>query len=189
MRPKTTGPGQLRYNKLDAFLCLFFILFWLLPAGTTNLTKKAVPFFPPFVSALHSTSNLFTQANYIWPAPYIQALPAGSARWVTLREEDFFPMQTFGYRTRLFEALYLGVDDPVKSRAVREELARWVAGRYRARTGLPVKTVRFVAGLTRVRQDNPPRGHWRTPDLKTFSPDDVYEISRHEITDAAGQKQ
>ena len=179
----------MRYNKLDAFLCLFFILFWLLPAVYANLTKKAVPFFPKWLSALHSTSNLFTQANYIWPAPYIQVLPAGSARWVTLREEDYFPMQTFGYRTRLFEALYLGVDDPAKSRAVQEELARWVAGRYRAQTALPVKAVRFVAGLYRVRPDNAPQGHWQTRDLKTFSPNDVYEISRHEITQTAEAKQ
>lgn len=178
----------MRYNKLDAFLCLFFILFWLLPASYTNLTKKTVPFFPPFISALHGTANLFTQANYIWPTPYIQVLPVGSARWVTLREEDYFPMQTFGYRTRLFEALYLGVDDAAKTRSVREELARWVAGQYRARTSMPVKAVRFVAGLFRVSQHNKPKGHWRTPDLKTFFPNDVYEISRHEITPVAETK-
>ena len=183
MSTRTTG--RQRHNKLDAFLCLFFILFWLIPASYTNLTKKAVPSFPLFISALHSTSNLFTQANYIWPAPYIQVLPKGSARWVTLREEEYFPMQTFGYRTRLFEALFLAVDDPVKGSVVREELARWVAQQYRARTALPVKSVRFVTGLFRVSQDNAPQGHWRTPDLNTFSANDVYEISRHEITQTA----
>ena len=168
---------------LDLLFCLFFILFWLLPQLYTNFSRRSLPFFPKFLTAFHSTSNLFTQANYLWPMPYIQVLPKGGSQWQTLREEDYFRMPTFGYRSRLFEALYLGVDDPQKSADIQKEIALWVAQRYHTLYGLAPKAVRFVAGLHRAAPGKKFTGHWQMPPFNTFAAENVYEISRHDLSE------
>jgi len=170
-------------RKLDLFFCLLFILFWIVPFTYSNLTKKKVSFFPSFISAILSTSNLFTRANYIWPVPYMQVLLEEEGRWITLNEEDYFSMPTFGYRTRLFEALYLAVNEPEKSLAVQRELAYWVALRHQVlNNALPI-SVRFVSGLYRVKPGKRIHGHWQKPPLNTFAGEGIYEISRHAVTE------
>lgn len=187
MRARTEESRPLKPNPLDAGLCLLFLAFWIVPLMTVNLTKRKIPFYPGFMAALTSTSNLFTKANYLWPVPYIQVQTREGGVWETLKEEDYFRMPTFGYRTRLFEALYLATDDPHDSAGIQKEIARWVAREYAARTGRVPFAVRFVAGLQRARPGERIDGPWRTPPLQSFAPSDVYELSRHPVTtEAAG---
>lgn len=91
-------------------------------------------------------------------------------------------MPTFGYRTRLFEALYLADNNAQKSFAVQKELADWAAQRYELRyQNAKVTSVRFVAGLHRNDMKKIPEGYWQKPSFESFAPADTYELSRHII--------
>jgi len=174
--------GQQAYRKLDVFLCLFFIFFWIIPQAYTNFTASKVPIFPKFITAIHSTSKLFTQANYVWPMPYIQIQLTEDSQWVDVDEGMFFQMPTFGYRTRLFEALYLATSDSNKILPVQKELAYWIAQKYKSiYPSKSIGYVRFVAGLNRAELNKKFEGRWANSPLDSFSQKDIYEISRHKI--------
>lgn len=177
MSPSEESP----IGRKDLAMGIFFLVFLLVPLLFVNLTHKKLKFLPPSLSFFYSTSRLFTNANYIWPMPYIQVRMEGDDRWMTLPQEDYFKMETFGYRTRLFEALYLALNDAQKSNAVREEMALWIRRRYQMlHPGQPVPVaLRFVAGLQRARPDAVPRGHWEKPPFAKFAKEDTYVISEH----------
>jgi hypothetical protein len=169
--------------KKDLVCCLCFMIFWLGPYFYSNITLKTLPFYPSFTNYVLRTSNLFPVAVYVWPMPYIQILSAEEGGWITLPEENFFRMQTFGYRTRLFELLYFAKNLPDKSSATQEELARWVAGRYlelNQGKGKPL-AVRFVAGLYRADPNFFFKGRWETLPFESFSKDNTYVLSTHRI--------
>lgn len=180
VRTQKRESAPFKSNKLDVILCLFFLIVWILPLLYSNVTKSKIPLFPSFWQTVTSTSNLFTRANYVWPVPYMQVQLQPDGEWLTLPEEDYFPMRTFGYRTRLFEALYLAVQDDEKSLAVQRELAQWIVRRYAQANGRAPVAVRFIAGLHRSQWGQVLDGHWRTPPLYTFPDSDVYVLSRHD---------
>ncbi len=170
----------------DFVLCLFFIFFWLFPIFYTGLTHKKISFLPRYITYFQSISNLFTNAVPVWPMPYIQIQLNNSQEWLTLKESDYFQAETFGYRTRLFEALYYGtniIDYEKKTQRTREEMAQWIARRYEAlyRPNQPVTAVRFVAGLYWLDPKKKPNGHWQLINLKSFRPQDIYVLSVHPI--------
>jgi len=100
-----------------------------------------------------------------------------------LPERDYFQMETFGYRTRLFEALFLAKSQETKGLAIQKELAGWIAKRYtRLHPGQPKpRAVRFVAGLRRANLENVPSKRWQTTPLESFAKEDLYIISTHRI--------
>ena len=165
---------------------LFFLVFWIVPIITTCLTQRKIVFFPSTVRYFQSIGNLFTHRVDVWPMPYIQVLPAGEENWKTLPERDYFQMETFGYRTRLFEALYYATNIPDydrKTQATRAEIALWVAKRYaQLNPGAPaVHFVRFVAGLHGVNPREPPAGHWQPPHYESFPEEKTYILSFHDV--------
>ena len=164
-------------------MSLLIAVIWLIPFVYTNLTIKKIKFLPSFLTYLYSTSNLFTKANYIWPIPYIQVWDQNIKEWITLPEEEYFPMQTFGYRSRLFEALYLALPENDQNRkifnGIRREMAQWIAGRYATLNAHQPKpqTVRFIAGLYQAQENKAPEGFWQKPPASNFlDKDDVYII-------------
>ena len=112
---------------------------------------------------------------------YIQIQDAPGGNWSTLPEEEYFQMQTFGYRTRLFELLYYATDWPQRADAAKRELAFWIADRYKEKypTRPAPVAVRFVAGLHRADPEKLPQGRWKKPSFEDFQKDDTYEIARY----------
>ncbi len=166
--------------------CLFFLVFWIVPILYTGLTQRKIAFFPRTIRYFQSVGNLFTHRVDVWPMPYIQVLLAGEENWKTLLEKDYFPMETFGYRTRLFEALYYAtniLDYDRKTQATRAEIARWIAKRYAQLNpgALPVQFVRFVAGLHFMDPREPPAGHWQPPPYESFPEEKTYILSSHDV--------
>ena len=167
-------------KKKDIFFGFFFIFFLLIPLFYTNLTLRKIKHIPSFLSCIYSTSNLFTYANYIWPNPYIQAKEGD--QWVTLPEEEYFRMPTFGYRTRLFEGLFPTMNDKGKIEGIRREMAQWVAAKYqRLYPDRPIQAVRFIAGLQRAQLGYKPASHWAQPPPESFAPEDTYVIYEYDL--------
>lgn len=168
----------------DKACVVFFILIWICPLIYTNLTIKFVPFLPSFITQMHSTALLFTHANWLWPMPYIQVLPQGASQWITLPEEDYFSMRTFGNRTRLFEALYYATifpDAEKRTAGVQREMAEWIARRYEGRGGQKVSSVRFIAGIYDTTKGDIPEGAWRTLPIEEVPVESMYVISTHDL--------
>lgn len=178
--------SELRITKKDFLCCAFLIVVWVFPIIYTGLTLRKINLFPSCIRYFQSIGALFTHRVNIWPMPYIQILREGESTWLTLPEEEYFRLKTFGYRTRLFEALYYATNIPDyerKSYQTQAELARWVAERYRQlHPGDPKPvSVRFVAGLHFADPQNPPAGHWQPPPYESFPKDKTYILSTHDV--------
>src|SRR4051812_14839458 len=106
--PKIYLPPGVRTQ--DYVCGIVFLIVWLLPVAWTGLTLKKISFLPRVVTYFHNIGNLFTYAVPVWPLPYIQAKQQGSDEWITLPEDEYFRLKTFGFRTRFFEALYFGTN-------------------------------------------------------------------------------
>ncbi len=176
---------NVRPSLINRCVCYGFILLWLVPLAYRNFFLKPFPGSPSFYSYLTSTSNLFTDAAFVWPMPYIQVQFSGTTDWVTLKEEEFFPMRTFGNRSRLFEALFIAKkNEPLEglyNQQVREELAKWIRRQYgELYPGQPTPlAVRFVIGLYYARDKFTESGGWRTLPLEGFSAKDAVILSTH----------
>jgi len=173
-------------KKKDIVLGFCFLLFWIVPLLMTNLTLAKVPLLPRFITYLYSTSNLFTRATTIWPTIYIQMQFQDDGSWQTLSIEDYFNLETFGYRTRLFEFIYLATNIPDYQKVtedVRQDLADWIAKQYVSQNASNPRpqSLRFVGGLYKPTKDNLPLGRWKRETLDSFAQSDTYIISTHEL--------
>jgi hypothetical protein len=178
-----TLTSDLSIRPRDILGCLFFIFAWLFPLSYASLSLQKLPFFPSFLRYVHSIGNLFTHSVPIWPMIYIQIQSHGNSQWQTIPEGEYFQLQPFGHRTRLFEILFAESDriDPEGNKARREELADWIADRYRERNPgqPPPAAVRFVIGLYRISLDTPPQGFWRQAPLETLPENQKVIFSTH----------
>ena len=178
---------ELKVTKKDFLCCFLLILVWVIPVIYTGLTHRKILLFPSGVRYFQSIGDLFTKRVHVWPMPYIQILRQGDQTWMTLPEEEYFRLKTFGYRRRLFEVLYYATNIPDyerKSSHTQAELARWIAKRYtKLYPGNPKPlAVRFVAGLYFVNPQNPPTGHWQPPAYEAFPKDKTYVLSTHDLS-------
>lgn len=169
-------------RKKDVACLLFFLFLWTAPHIYTNLTGRPVPFFPKPLNNLYRTSYLFTRANFHWPMLYIQ-VQYDNGPWQTLPEEEYFAMRPFGYRSRLFEAVFPPEYSESKSLQIQKDIAGWVYRRYQRMH--PDKKVfrrlRLAAGLHTARPGQGVSGHWQKPAPETFG-DQLHVLSVHEFT-------
>jgi len=163
----------------DLICFLGIVLFWLLPSCHTGLTTNQLFQLPPLVTYFHMPGGLFITANPNWPMPHIQVQFYGNPQWKTLPESDYFQMQAFGYRSRLYEILYPADYHLQTYYKIQEELAVWIRKRYIAlHQGMekPI-AVRFAAGVYRAKGDYVPQGHWIKRPFDSFSKENQYVIS------------
>ncbi len=179
-------PPEVKITKKDFLCCFVLIVGWVIPIIYTGLTHRKILLFPSAVRYFQTIGDLFTHRVQVWPMPYIQIRTEANPGWMTLPEEDFFRLKTFGYRTRLFEVLYYATNVPDyerKSHETQAELAQWIAKRYtKLYPGNPKPVaVRFVAGLHFADPQNPPQGHWQPPSYEAFPKDKTYILSTHDV--------
>jgi len=141
---------------------------------------------PKNLSDWQSISNLFPLAVPVWPALYVQGRHKNSDEWITLKEEDYFAMPTFGYRTRLFEAIYYPTsitDYKRKTQGTRQELAAYVAQKYSQihKNQPALSGVRFAVGLFHVDPKSPPQSHWTIPPFESWPEEQRHILSTHII--------
>ena len=179
----------MKIKKKDIFAFLFFIIIWIIPITYTGIFNCDMPGFPRTLCHLQRIAILFTHSIESWPIFYIQVRSHENNQWQTLKEEDYFRLKPFGYRTRLFTILYFSKDSLGFQKGIdldaarREELAQWIAARY-ARLyphESDIESVQFVAAFYYTQEGKAIQGRWRKPRLESFAKDKTIVISRHDI--------
>ncbi|OGX27319.1 MAG: hypothetical protein A3D10_05140 [Omnitrophica WOR_2 bacterium RIFCSPHIGHO2_02_FULL_48_11] len=154
-----------------------------------GLTKKEISFFPRPLCYLQRVAFLFTNGIQQWPVYYFQALPENSEDWITLREEEYFQLQPFGYRTRIYQMFLpfvhyaMGYESQWQKTSLErnEELAAWLKQRYEAihPQSLRLKAIQFVVVYYDINENFSLEGHWRPPPLEFFAPEKIKILSTH----------
>jgi len=166
-----------------------FLVLWLLPMAYRGVTgnRQLIPAYPVFLRYLHVSSCLFTHRAGFWPVLYMQLQFSPSDHWTTLPDDPFFQMSPFGYRVRLDEFYRMKM---YRYPLAREELARWIAGRYQqlhpheaAPTGF-----RIVLGRYQSRSNVPP-GQWTKPLMDAFSPEDLTILYTYQFQPAGDARE
>ena len=183
-----------RIRKKDFFSCIFFIFFWLIPLIFIGFSNKPFPGLPRSFYHLSKMFLLFENSARKWPIYYIQILHQNSQQWITLPEEEYFPLQFFGYRSRLQRFLvpvreYGMSDQEVQgiNKDRQAELADWIAARYYRlhRDQSSLAAVRFVIAFYSIDPFPGERklflGHWKNPPLYLFAPEKIQILSTHTV--------
>jgi hypothetical protein len=168
----------------DYLLSLFFVVAWLAPITYVGLTARAMPFVPAAFQGLHNISCLFIKAPKAWQNVYYQVRLAGSRRWTSVDEADYFEMKPFGYRTKAHRLLVESVFE-TRGERQREELARFIEQRHEALypDRPPVVAVRFLAAHYHVGEAEMarPAGRWSRPPLEQVERSRLTLISEHDL--------
>ena len=138
---------KLKVPLVDIIFLFFLTFSWLIPSWYSGLTKKTFLNLPKHFTCFNIPGGLFPLATPQWPTPYIQVLLNSEDEWVTLVEEDYFQMITFGYRTRLFEILYLARPSKELDGKIQRNLAEWKSKKYEERTRVKPRAIRFNSGI------------------------------------------
>lgn len=160
----------------------FFLLFWtpLLYRATSGSGK--LPGTPRLLSDMQSLSCLFSEKPNGWSFFYVQAQYPGQTSWTTLDQRELFPLEPFGYRTRLHRYLMAWKRKPNKG---TEEAAMWIFGRYeQLHPELPQpQYIRFAWSWTVPDANDPPTGRWKIPEWNSLRADRRKVIGAYERPD------
>ncbi len=171
-----TGPAP----RLRDRLCIAGVLLgWHLPVAYHGFVSALpLPGVPWNVHRCHDVTCLFDQGPRARHHYYVQVRSVGRPEWVTLDVGEYFPMQPFGYRSRLERLLGAWGDDGGRPHA---ELAAWLFARHReAHPELPQPSeLRFVWAWVLLGVDPPPQGAGRPPPLESFPPQRRKVLSVH----------
>ncbi len=163
----------------DYFCFAFFIFVWIIPLLYMGFTNRIFPRMPPALSFLHNASALFAKSVSSWPQYFIEMRFQPDGPWTEYDYTDDFKMKPFGYRTRVnrfFEIFSRGE----YNKMAREELARWIRGRYALKNpGKPLPiAIRFTDARVPLRSDGFD-GHWKNKPLSEFSQKEKFVVSVH----------
>jgi len=179
----------MKVSKRDIFGLSLALILWIIPITYSGIFSKNMPGFPRTFCYLQRIAMLFTHSIESWPIYYVQVKSYSSDQWITLREENYFRLKPFGYRTRLFTILYFSKDSLGFQKGIdrdaarREELAQWIATRY-ARLNpneSDIESVQFVAAFYNTQEGKAVQGRWHRPRLDSFTKDQTMVISKHDI--------
>ena len=120
-----------RKNPLrDYIFSLIFIVVWLIPMAYAGLFHKNVPYAPNYLNYLYRVACLFTKRTSSWSNYYFQVQLKGNSEWIALPEEDYFKMQTFGYRTRFHRMMVHSRQQGRHGMLQRQSIAEFIKERY-----------------------------------------------------------
>jgi hypothetical protein len=168
-----------RVRTRDRVAVWLFTFLWLLPVLYVGTTRRAPP-FPRLLVQLTNVTCLFTRAQPVWAAYYVQIRTSHDGPWIELDTRPTFGLQPFGHRTRLDR--YLVAWGTKKHAAARDELAQWLMREHERRhpETRPALELRFVLASIAVRTDRPPAAAWSKPPLDQVPPNHLTIVSTHE---------
>lgn len=155
-----------------------FVLLWLVPVSYGGIMRRAPP-LPAALIELTNVTCLFSRAQPIWSAFYVQVRTTAEGPWIELDTRPYFGLEPFGHRKRIDR--YLVAWSDTRGRQAREELAQWLMQeheRQHPRAPAPVE-LRFVVAPLGVRDDRPPTGAWVRPSLDEVPPNHRRIVSMH----------
>lgn len=176
-------------KRKDLLSFLLFIFIWIIPITYTGLSNKDMPFFPRTLCYLQRIAMLFTHSIESWPVYYIQVKLDDGKQWITLKEEDYFRLKPFGYRSRLHQILYYSKDSvgfpkgKEKSSERQREMAFWIAKKFESLhpQRSKVDAVRFVVAFYHIQKASAIKGRWIKPPLGAFPAEHTLVLSTHQI--------
>jgi hypothetical protein len=138
---------------------------------------------PWLLHRCHDITCLFIDRTDTTHSYYLQAIYPGRD-WQTVDPFEYFPMEPFGHRTRMYR--FLAYWRPERQGG-RDELAAFVFRRHRElHPDDPQPTaVRFVHAWSKRRADVPPTGAWQAPPLSQVPPRQRRVLSTHTPVGAA----
>lgn len=138
-------------------------VFW---RGVVN--ERPIPGMPRLLDEIQGISCLFSERPNVWHFVYIQVRRGDGHGWVTVPQEDFFPLEPFGHRTRLHRFL---LNQKMKETRLTKELAVWFYERWPEvypGESMPLE-VRFAYSYVEPQVDDPPEGKWEIPEWSSLA--------------------
>lgn len=168
-------------NTPDYLLFLAFMVVWILPLLWAGTVFKPIPFAGKYLNDQIITACLFTNRVSHWTTYYIQVQSDVNPEWVSVAVRDYFPMQPFGYMSRMHVMVSRSVNAR-RGMLLRQRMAEFIKVRYEEldpRGAEPV-SVRFVVIFTPVGEELASQtGHWVKPPLDTISRNQWRVLSTH----------
>ena len=151
-------------------VALFFILFLLPMMYRAVINPRPLPGTPRLFADLQALSCLFSYKPNGWAFFYIQVRYPGEQSWTTLDNEELFPLEPFGYRTRLHRLLQHWKRKPGKG---PDEFAAWFFPRWEQLhpDEEQPQYVRLAWSWHVPDAAHPPQGRWRIPDWNSLRAD------------------
>ncbi len=189
--PANEDPFQ-RLKKVTSFgsyaAFLLVVILWLFPSTYTGLTHQSL-FRQTHLNRLHHLANLFPKRIPNWNVYHVEIQKEVNGEWFPLPYDGFFPMDTFGHRSRIdhrLESWFLLLGEaeaaPHKE-AYKEtinkinhqkvEMAQWIKKRMAdLHPDEPTITaVRFIGTFYDVSEEElkNPQGSWKKTDFSQLN--------------------
>lgn len=163
-------------RRVSANIFILLLLFgWIVPVAYFGFTDAAAPWIPDFLTKRTNVSRLFFKEQSAFWVYELDYRRNGAAEFETLREEDYFRMRPFGFRTR-FQRI-MASPNP----ATREALARWIKTKLDAEDGgNPVQEIRILRFAHHANAVEAPSGHYTQPRRSDLVEAVIYPIANFE---------
>lgn len=160
-------------------VALFFLLLWAPMMYRAAIDSRPISWMPKLLSDLQALSCLFSEKPNGWAFFYVQVQYPGERSWTTVDQDELFPLEPFGHRTRLHRLLQAWDRKPGKR---TDEVAAWFFQRWQQLhpDEQQPQFVRLAWSWTVPDPDDPPQGRWEIPPWHSLRADRRKVISVHE---------